>query len=344
MKPRAAFTRSLRWLLHVLAAALASMPITCGMAAEPPAPLVLDRTIALRHVTGRIDHMAVDLARRRLFVAELGNGTVDVVDIASGQVVRRLQGLTEPQGVGYAPRADVLAIANAGDGSVRLFKGAELSPAGVVPLGDDADNVRIDTGSGNLIVGYGSGGLAVIDPAKAVVVARIPLPAHPEGFQLDADTGRAFVNLPDARQIAVVDMPNRRQLGEWRTPELRNNFPMALDDTRSTVFVGFRSPARVVALDASSGAVTSTLPACGDVDDVFYDARRRRLYASCGEGGVDVWQRDGSGYRQLSFVQTSSGARTSLFVPELDRLFVAARSGFFGLAGDAALLVMRPEG
>jgi DNA-binding beta-propeller fold protein YncE len=103
-------------------------------AADPESPLVLERTIPLTGVSGRIDHMAVDLRRGRLFVAELGNGTVDVVDLAAGKAIHRITGLKEPQGVGYSPQADVIAIASAGDGSVRLFNGEDLSPAGVVSL------------------------------------------------------------------------------------------------------------------------------------------------------------------------------------------------------------------
>ena len=249
-----------------------------GRAAEGPAPLVLERTIALKGVTGRIDHLAVDLARKRLFVAELGNGTVDVIDLASGTVIRRIEGLKEPQGLGYAPAADILAVASAGDGSVRLFHGAELSPAGTVNLANDADNIRLDTRTGNLVVGYGSGGLAVIDPAKAAVLSRIPLQAHPEGFQLDPANRRAFVNVPDARQVVVVDMDAGRQTASWRMPDLRANFPMALDAARSTVAVVFRNPARLVIFDVTTGKPTSTVMTCGD----------------------------------------ASGARTSLFVPDLD--------------------------
>ena len=200
---------------------------------------MLERTIALKGVTGRIDHLAVDLARKRLFVAELGNGTVDVIDLAAGTVIRRIEGLKEPQGLAYAPAADILAVASAGDGSVRLFHGAELSPAGTVDLGDDADNIRLDARTGNLVVGYGSGGLAVIDPAKASLLSRIPLPAHPEGFQLDPANRRAFVNVPDARQIAVVDMNAGRQTASWRIPDLGANFPMALDAAQSADRGGF---------------------------------------------------------------------------------------------------------
>jgi DNA-binding beta-propeller fold protein YncE len=311
--------------------------------AQSAAPLDIERTIPLKHVSGRIDHMAVDLGRKRLFVAELGNGTVDVIDLAAGTVIHRIDGLKEPQGIGYAPGADVLAVANAGDGSVRLFRGPELQPAGIINLGDDADNVRLDTRTGNFVVGYGSGGLAVIDPVKASIVSRVALPAHPEGFRLDADKRRIFVNVPDAHQIAVVDIDAGRQVGSWQIPNLRSNFPMALDAARGVAAVVFRSPSRLVIFDIDAGTPTVTVTTCGDADDVFFDAQRRRVYVSCGDGNVDVWQQDGPTLRRLNLLKTASGARTSLFVPDLDRLFVAARAGYFGLGSDAAILVMRPR-
>ena len=326
-------------LLVLLTALLYAWP-GLGRAAAPA--LVLERTIPLAGVAGRIDHMAIDLARRRLFIAELGNGSVDVVDLATGRAIHRIAGLKEPQGVGYAPAADVLAVASAGDGSVRLFRGGDFSPIGAVDLGDDADNVRLDTATGRLIVGFGGGGLATLDPARASLVGRIGLPAHPEGFQLDPHSHRAFVNVPEARQIAVVDIATGRQIATWRAPGLAANFPMALDPSGGAVATVFRRPPRLVLLDAVSGAVTARLETCGDADDVFFDARRRRIYISCGEGVVDVLRQDPTGYRELGRVRTGAGARTSLFVPELDRLFVAARSGFFGLGSDAAILVLRP--
>lgn len=220
-----------------------------------------------------------------------------------------------------------------------------LSPSlwrGAVDLGEDADNIRLDARTGNLLVGYGSGGLAIIDPAKASLVGRIPLQAHPEGFQLDVDARRAFVNVPDARQIAVVDMQAGRQTASWRRPDLRDNFPMALDAAHAAVVVAFRDPARLVTMDANTGKPTSIVTSCAGAGDVFLDAKRRRVHVSCGEGGVDAWQQDGPGYRRLNPVKTSFGARTSLFVPDLDRLFVAARAGYFGLGPDAIILVLRP--
>ena len=329
--------------LVTLLAAVLCMAAAASCAAEPVAPLVIERTIALKSVSGRIDHLAVDLGRKRLFVAELGNGTVDVVDLVSAGVIRRIEGLKEPQGLAYAPAADVLAVASAGDGSVRLYHGDSLEPADHIDLRDDADNIRLDTRTGNLVVGYGSGGLAVVDPAKASLVSRIPLQAHPEGFQLDPGWRRAFVNAPDAHQIAVVDLDAGRQIGTWQMPDLRANFPMALDPARGSAAVVFRNPARLVTFDMSTGKPVSTLATCGDADDVFFDNRRRRVYVSCGAGSVDSWQQDGTAYRRLEPLKTASGARTSLFVPDLDRLFVAARAGFFGMGSDAAILVVRPS-
>src|SRR4051812_40018031 len=158
---------------------------TPASAGETQASLVLERSIPLANVSGRIDHMAVDLRRGRLFVAELGNNTVDVVDLATGRMVHRIDGLREPQGIGYAPATDVVAVANAADGSVHLYRGEDYAPVARADLKDDADNVRLDPRSGKFLVGYGSGGIATLDPGTGTVLAKVALPAHPEGFRVD---------------------------------------------------------------------------------------------------------------------------------------------------------------
>src|SRR5262245_49025033 len=175
-------------------------------AADTSDALVLEREIPLDRVSGRIDHMAVDLERQRLAVAELGNNTVDLIDLKSGRAIHRITGLHEPQGIAFVPSANLLAVANAGDGSVALFHASDLSPAGSIDLGDDADNVRVDGKTENLVVGYGEGGLAVVDSRTHAKISDIALKAHPEGFQIVPDGSRAFVNVPDAREIATVDL------------------------------------------------------------------------------------------------------------------------------------------
>lgn len=308
---------------RLLCAAVTLLALTSIAAAEDAA-LVLQSKIPLGAVRGRIDHLAVDVARRRLLIAELGNDSLGVVDLARGKVLATIGGLAEPQGVGYAVAGDTIYVANARDGSLRLFAGETLVPAGRIDLGDDADNVRVDAARGRVFVGYGGGAIAEIDVKSRARLGDDRLPAHPEGFQLASAGGRLFVNVPEARQIAVLDRATRRQIATWRVPGLRANFPIAVFDGGRALAVVFRQPAKLVVLDAASGAVLATVDACGDADDVFADDKRRRLYVSCGEGFIDVFAA-GPSYARLAHLPTSPGARTALFVPELDRLYLAVR-------------------
>jgi hypothetical protein len=310
------------------------------LSAEASPPLVLEATIPLHGVHGRIDHMAIDLPRKRLMVAELGNNTVDIVDLDNSASVHRISGLSEPQGIGYTERADTILVANAGDGSVRLFNARDFSLLGRVELNNDADNVRIDPRNGLAVVGYGSGGLALIDPAARTKVADVLLPAHPEGFQIDPSSGRAYVNIPDAHQIAVVDLNARRVVANWPTHNASANFPMALDPLQPLIASVFRSPPVLQLLDSATGGERKRVTTCGDADDVFFDPQRARIYVSCGAGYVAVLEHKGADWATLGTIQTASGARTSLFVPELDRLFVAERAGLLG--SEAAIRVYRP--
>jgi DNA-binding beta-propeller fold protein YncE len=300
---------------------------------------VLEAKIPLGEVSGRIDHLGIDLKRQRLLVAELGNDSLGVVDLAAGKVARTVTGMSEPQGVAYVPFADSVYVANGGDGSVRVLSGEDLAPIGRIELRDDADNVRIDAPHGRALVGYGKGGLAVIDPARHSGIAEIPLKAHPEGFQIDEPGTRVFVNVPEAREIEVVDLAT----GTHRsvpTAGMKANFPMAIDADTQRVLVVFRSPPGLVAFSTQDERAVAKIETCSDADDVFVDAKRHRVYVSCGEGVVDVFEQDQASYRRLGRVATVAGARTSLFVPELDRLFVAVRAS---AREPAAIWVLRPS-
>ena len=307
-----------------------------AVAADAP-PLALEHKVPLGEVKGRIDHLAADAVHGRLFVAELGNDSVGVVDVREQKLVRRIGGLKEPQGVGYVSASDTLLVANAGDGSVRAFAGPEFAPAWRLDLGEDADNVRIDA-AGEALVGYGSGALAIIDPRARTKLADIPLKGHPESFQI-AESGRIFVNVPEAHAIAVIDRAAGRQIAAWPLSDVGSNFPMALDRATHRVIAIARHPARLLAF-AEDGARVAELPTCGDADDVWVDAKRDRIYVSCGEGAVDVVARNDKGYQSLGRLPTASGARTSFFLPETDRLYLAVRAT---QSEKAAIWVLRPS-
>ena len=91
---------------------------------------------------------------------------------------------------------------------------------------------------------------------------------------------------------------------------------MALDDDSQHVMVAFRSPSTLGVFSARDGTPVANVKSCGDADDVFVDAKRHRVYMSCGSGAVDVFDTEKAAYRRIARIPTVSGARTSLFVPE----------------------------
>src|SRR5712671_719164 len=330
-------------LFHTIAPILAGLAMLASNAASAQSadkePLQLEAKILLGDVRGRIDHMAVDFKRQRLFVAELGNDSVGIVDLPNRKLIHTISGLKEPQGVGYEPSTDMLYVANAGDGSVRLFEGSDYKTTGRIELGSDADNIRVDAAARRVFIGYGSGALAVIDPLTRSKVGDISLEAHPEAFQIDPDTSQIFVNVPDARGIAVVDRVSQKQIGKWSLADRGANFPMALDHVRRQILVIFRAPAELGVFSVTDGKPIATTETCGDADDLFIDAKRARVYVSCGAGFLDVLEPKEATYRRIARIPTPSGARTSLFVPEMDRLLVAVRASS---AEPAAIWMFRP--
>jgi DNA-binding beta-propeller fold protein YncE len=317
---------------------LASLHLGSANWAQAQAQLVIEAKILLGEVKGRIDHLAVDLGRHRLFVAELGNDSVGVVDLDQRKVIHVIAGLKAPQGIAHEASTDTLYVANGGDGTVRMFQATDFASLGRIDLGDDADNIRLDAATKQLFIGYGSGALAVIDPVNRKKIADIVLMAHPESFQLDNGTPRIFVNLPDKQTISVVDRKAGREIATWPTGN-GTHFAMALDHESKRLLVSFRNPPKLGVFDMGSGSAVTSVETCRDVDDMFMDAKRRRLYVSCGEGFVDVLDTTSSAYARLARITTLPGARTSLFVPEMDRFFVAARAG---AEQPAAVWVFRP--
>jgi DNA-binding beta-propeller fold protein YncE len=308
------------WLL-TLGGAMFATPLQAADVQTTP-PLELVQTIRLVDVRGRIDHLAFDADGARLFVAALGNDSVEVVDLHAGTRVSRITGLREPQGIGYVPGTNRLFVANAG-GGVDLFEASTLRPLSQIEGLDDADNVRLESAKGNVYVGYGHA-LAAIEAASGKLLERIDLAGHPESFQLESAGTRIFVNVPTVSQIAVVDRSNKAVVGTWKIVDKQANFPMALDEANGRLFVATRKPASLLVFDTQSGARKADLPIGGDADDLFYDAKRKRLYVICGEGVVDVVeQKDANHYRRVAELRTVRGARTGLFVPARDALFVA---------------------
>ena len=295
-----------------------------GTAATYAQPVKLQQTIALPGVEGRIDHFAFDTAGERLFLCALGNNTVEVVDLRKGKRIHSITGLGSPQGIAYIAEFNRLLIANDKGGVSNIYDAKSFQLIGKVDFQDDADNVRYDTAAKKIYVGFGSGGIGIINAADGKQVGAIKLSVHPEAFELEKSGTRIFVNVPNARHVAVIDRDKGEVVATWKTDLALGNFPMAIDEVNHRLFIGCRMPSKLVVLNTESGEVVASVGISGDPDDVFYDGKRHRIYAICGAGKIDIIeQTDANTYKAITKIDTADGARTGLFVPERDSLFVA---------------------
>jgi DNA-binding beta-propeller fold protein YncE len=314
-----------------LQAAFAVVLLAISLPAQQPksAPLVMTGAIPLPNGRGRIDHFGFD-PRNRLFVSALGNDTEEVVDLSAQRVVHTITGVTTPQGVVYVPEANKIFVASA-KGKVYIYDGTSFDLLTTINFGSDADNLRYDPADNRVYVGYGedeTGALGMIDPkTNKRIEDDFKVGAHPESFQLESSGPNIYVNLPDLKQIAVV---NRKTRAVSRWPlTMEANFPMALDEADHRLFVATRNPARMAVIDTASGKLLAALPCVQDSDDLYYDSARKRIYASGGEGYISVYrQNDADHYEVVAKIPSAVGARTMGYFGKagkngFDRLYVA---------------------
>ena len=299
----------MRFIMAAAASAIVSMQGASGQA-----PLSLVGTIPLPAVEGRIDHLAFDGDAQRLFVAALGNNTVEVLDLKSNRHLKSLPGFHEPQGIAVAADVKAVVVANGQGEGAQFLDSSDFRVTRSVRLGDDSDNVRYDPAAKRLFVGFGGGALAAINAADGKVAGEAKLAGHPESFQLERngseDLRECSVGGPDRS----VDRTAMKVLATWPVSGAKANYPMALDEANHRLFVGCRRPAKVLVYDTASGKQTGAFDIVGDTDDLFYDAARKRLYVTGGEGFLDVFQDEAGRFDRLAHIATAAGARTSLFV------------------------------
>lgn len=307
---------------------LLAVVVLSGVGATMPrpadSPLAFVKSIELPHVEGRIDHLAFDVRTGHLFVSALGNNTVEVLDTKAGTHLTSLPGFAEPQGIAVVPDARIVAVANRRNGQVMLLNADDFRRRATLQPGDNADNVRYDAAASRLYVGFGSGAIGGIDPQDAKLTGQVGLPSHPESFQLERTGTRIFVNVPNVAQVIAIDRNSMKIVASWPVSTAGACFPMALDEANHRLFIGCRRPAKAIVLDTSTGREVTSFDIVGDTDDLFYDAARKGLYVSGGDGFVDtIEEQTPNGFVRIAHDATAAGARTSLFVPEQRRLYLA---------------------
>jgi len=300
--------------------------------AQPPTyskTLALIATITLPGVSGRIDHFTFDRISQRIFVAALGNNSVEVVDLKTNKVIHSIQNLNEPQGIAFIPENNTILVANGNNGVCDIFNAGSFQKITSIQLPGDADNVRYDSITKKIYVGYGSGGIAIIDAITFKQTGDIKLEGHPESFQLEMANKKIYVNVPSKQQVEIIDLKKKQVTDRWKVTEAKSNFPMSLDVVNHRLFIGCRHPAKLLVLDAYTGKLITTVDTDNDVDDIFYDQKTRNIYLSCGGGYINIIkQLSATSYQLIGKITSSSGARTSLLIAHLNRLIVASPESF----------------
>ena len=302
---------------------LAGVLLATPALAQPPS-FELVQTIVLKGKAGKLDHVAFDAKRERLFLANTVNGTLDIVDIKQAKLLKQLPGQTGIQGVAYAGDLDRIFVGLGGGGLCNVFAGETLSPLKTIKFSDDSDNVRYDPATHLTFVAHAEKALGVIDAKSFAVSPDISLPGAAEGFQIATAQPRLYLCVPSPSQVVVIDTEKKSILTTYPMKLASGGHPLALDEANKRIFVGCRTEPMVVVLDSETGKEIAGVPIPKDVDDLVYDAKRKKLYATCGEGFLTVIRQDSPDkYEVAEKIPTVKQAKTSYFDAASGRLFLA---------------------
>jgi DNA-binding beta-propeller fold protein YncE len=299
-------------------------------------PLKLVQTVPLPGITGDFDHFAVDLKGRRLFLAGEDHKTVEVIDIEKGRRLRSLSGFGTPHSILYLPDKDQLYVTDGADGTVKILRGDDYQVVGSIKLVEGADSIGYDRQAGRLFVVTGGKDvpldysfLSQVDLSSNRAASDIRFESnHVEAMALEQAGPRLFINVTDKNEVAVVDREAMRVKARWKVGIAAEKSPIALDEADKRLIVVCRKPPTLVVMNTDDGSVIASYPAAARADDVVYDRQNHRVYVPGGEGYISVFsQRDPDHYDLLAKLPTTTGAKTALWVPELNKLFVAVSPG-----------------
>src|SRR6202049_3349967 len=349
-------------LLAVWCAGLLAVPLIPAHGQDKPA-LRLVQTIPLPGVKGRLDHMAVDLEKRRLFVAAVSNATLEVLDLDAGKVINTIPGIKDAQDALFLGGQFNKLYVSSLDGTLRIFQGETFRLVQALKLEPDPNRLLYDPATDLIYFGYGGQNAgfeayervgimqakrgAPSDQFVADMIAPTYRPGHLADMAME-DDGKLLICDSRADVIFQFDTRKRELLKSW--PAHGDGAgDMALDRIRHRLFVGTRVPPEMTVYDSLSGREIASLPGPETMDGVYYDPKLSRIYVSGGRwygtpeasaGWVYAYQQKGADHYELvSKIRTRPGSGPSLFVPKLRRLYVASQA-----IGDqeAAILVFEP--
>jgi hypothetical protein len=165
--------------------------------------------------------------------------------------------------------------------------------------------------------------IAVVDTEHFILAANLAVASHPEALDIDAASRRVFANIADSSEVAVIDTEKRAIIAHWKLTAAADNVPLAFDAQHQLLYIACRTPGTLVALDSVTGKEVASLRSAAGADDLFYDPAFSRVYLISGAGEVDSYQLGGAkALRPLGTLHTAAGAKTALFVPSQNLLYV----------------------
>jgi hypothetical protein len=307
--------------LTILAATLVAYQ-TGPAQADDAAPLVLVQSIPLQGAVGNLDHLAVDARGGRLFVANKANNTLDVVDLKAGKLVKQIPDQTKVSGVAYARDLDMIFVGNGG-GICNGIDGKDYHTV-FSTKAEKADNVYYHSGNKTVFVAHGET-VSILDAKTGEVKAQIATGGKTEEFRVDKKANKLFVNLRSPSAIAVIDLGKNEVVERFKLTKTEAAGPLAYDAKAGLLFVGCggKEP-MLIAVDAKTGMELDSVVIPAGIDNLHYDSKRNRLYASCGDGAVAVLEKKGDKFALIAKVETPKKAKTSIYHSGSGRLYVGA--------------------
>ncbi len=307
---------------RVLGGAAAFLVATALLPAEEKPPLERVASIESKGTAGALDHLFVDGKESRLFLANTANNTLDVMDVKGNKLLKQVPGQKRIRGVVYISGLNRIFVGNGG-GVCNVFDGRDYTLLKSLPV-KGADSVRYDPRTNHVFVASGKS-LAVIDVKTLDLLSSIALPGDTHGFQVATTQPRLYVNTGPVSQVTVVDTDKNKVVANFPLGgDDKGIGPLALDEGNKRIFVGLRMKPRLAVLDLDTGKEIASVPIPEGADDMFYDAKAKRIYVSCGSGFVAVIRQvDADHYEPVADVPTIKGAKTSCYDPGTQRLYVA---------------------
>ncbi|HYR43072.1 MAG TPA: YncE family protein [Terriglobia bacterium] len=294
--------------------------------------LKLAATTPLPGFSGDFDHFAVDLKGNRLFLTAEDHKTVEVFDLRTGKPIQSVTGFEEPHALVYLPDSNTLIVTdgNNGVGKVELVRGTDYKIVNSIELHPNVDGAVFNPINKYYYVESGGGRgakthlLHIIDTKTFKRAGDITLPGdHSEAMAIDRAGKKLYVNLTGTDEVGMVDLNTHQVTARWPVPDAHVENAIALDEPNHRLFTATRQPPRFFVFDTDTGKVVTTLPCTGVNDDMWFDTARKRIYVTGTDTTTVIEQRDADHYEHVAEVPTGFRARTSVFVPDLKRLYIA---------------------